>query len=156
LLEDLSFFEDFLHGHAGDNDTSFTFNDTFDNVLDMASLSRDNGGAGFLGVCRRGPVRVATEKQRILLEGFWLVVRADGEDGGQGELQLLDGHGLQVEGKVKGRHRDASDALPWIDKGLFDDPDIVNPGTGDDEVLVRIRNVIPHAGHLKSLAGLGG
>jgi hypothetical protein len=42
LFEDLPFLEDLLHGHAGDDDSGFTFDDALDDVLDMASLSWDD------------------------------------------------------------------------------------------------------------------
>ena len=38
LFEDLSLLENLFHGHAGNNDTSFTLDDALDNVLDMISL----------------------------------------------------------------------------------------------------------------------
>ena len=42
LLEDLSLLEDLFHGHTADDDSRLTFDDPFNDILDMASLSRSD------------------------------------------------------------------------------------------------------------------
>ena len=140
-LEDLPFLEDLLHRHARDNHTGLSLDDALDDVLHVVALRRHDGGA--LGE-RIAPVGTTAEQEGILAERFGIVVGSDGEDGRKGKLKLLHRHGLQVEGKVKGRDGDAGDALPWLDEGLFDDADVADVAAGDDEVFVCLGNVVPH------------
>ena len=107
----------------------------------MVALRRHDGST--LGE-RIAPVGTAAEQERILAERFRVIIGPDGEDGRKCELELLHRHGLQVEGKVKGRDGDAGDALPWLDESLFDDADVVYMAAGDDEVFVCFGDVVPH------------
>lgn len=117
----------------------------------MASLSRCNGLARLVAPSDGGAIGISAQEKGVFLKCLRFVVRTDGEDSRQSELKLLNGHGLKVEREVEGRDRDSSNFLPWVDKGLLDDADIVNAGTRHNEVLVGVGDVVPHAWHLGGL-----
>lgn len=91
-LEDLALLEDLLHGHPAHYDASFALDDALDNVLDMTAASY------FVRSSIRG---FPCQDLGILDQRVDVIVRADCENGGQGELQLLNGHGLQGNFEVK-------------------------------------------------------
>ena len=95
LLENVSFFKDFLHRHTGDDDTSLTLDDPFDDVLDMVSLGRSDLAAS----C--GTIDITGEEECILFEGFSGVIRTNCEDGWQRELQFFNCHRLQIKREIK-------------------------------------------------------
>lgn len=145
LLENLSLLEDFFHGHGTDDDTGFAFDDAFDDILHMASLSGNDGTLASRGDVAFGVVLGSTrEKEGILLQGIWLDVGTDGENGREGKLKLLNGHGLEVEGEVHRRHGYSGNFLPWVNESLLDDAYIVNVGSCNSQKLIRFCNCIIH------------
>lgn len=140
LFEDLAFFEYLFHGHAGNNDASLPFDDALDNVLNMIAL-RWHDCTSLLG--RAGAVRIARQEERIFFQSIQIIVRTDGENGRQSELKLLHSHCLQIQGEIEWRDGDSCTFLPWFDKCLLDNPNILDPGAGDDKILVWLCNAIP-------------
>lgn len=99
LLEELAFLEDLFHCHARDDDSSLTLDDTFDDILNI--VSRRMGGVALAA-------RFSREQEGVFFKGGEVVVWTDGEDCRKRKLEFLDGHSLQVEGKVEGRDGDTS------------------------------------------------
>lgn len=99
LLEELAFLEDLFHCHARDDDSSLALNDALDDILNI--VSRRMGGAALAA-------RFSREQKGVFLEGGEVVVWADGEDCRKRKLEFLDGHSLQVKGKVEGRDGNTS------------------------------------------------
>lgn len=105
-LENLTLLEDLFHRHSGNDATSLTLDDTLDDILDMASTSSTSS-------------RISLPRQNlgIILEGFRLIIGTDSEDSWQGELKLLNSHGLQSNLEIERTDRD--DAILKIDHGFF-------------------------------------
>jgi hypothetical protein len=141
LLEDLSFFEDLLHSHTGNDDTRLSLDDALDNVLNMVAFRWHNGSSSAV----TGAIWVAGQKERIFLEGIEVVVRTNGKNSRQGKLKLLIRHGLKVEREIEGRDGDAGTLLPWLDECFLDNTNIVNSRTGEYKIFVWLRDRIPHA-----------
>lgn len=140
LFEDLALLEDLLHRHAGNNDTGLPFDDALDDVLDMVTLG-GHDGPSLTGWTRA--VWVARQEKCVLLERIQVIVRADGKDGWQSELEFLHRHCLEIQRKVEWRDGDAGASLPWFDERFLGDPNIVDVGTSDDEILIRFCDAIP-------------
>lgn len=136
-FEDLTLLENLLHCHTADNDTRLALDDTFDDVLDMITA----GAGGFL---LGGVGGSAGQDLGVLAQRFVIVIGTDGEDGGEGELELLHGHGLQRDFEVKGADGDSAGFLPWPDPGLFDNLNILYSTASDDQVGVGVGDVVAH------------
>ena len=78
-FEQAAVVEELFHGHVGDDGAGFAFDDAFDDVLDVVAAGRD-GGCAISGADLA--VGVACQKHSVLLQGSLVIVRADGEDGG--------------------------------------------------------------------------
>lgn len=157
LLEHFALGKDFLHGHARHEHAGLALDDALDNVGNVAALLV----AALLGVVALG------EQHGVLHEGVAAVlagqvvlllaagggrrvgaarvdVGPDGEDDGQGKLQLLLGHGQQVHGVVLGLDAEAGAALQGPDPGGLCDFDILDAHAGDGEVLVGGGDFVRH------------
>jgi len=66
------------------------------------------------------------------------------EHGGKGELELFNGHGLELHRKVEGRDRDLGDFLERVDERFLLDIAFVDTCARKDQVGRRLRYVIPH------------
>lgn len=77
-------FEDFFHGHRSCQHPRLPLNDTLHKLLDMV-----------------GELVMGGDELGILIEAFDVIdSRADGEDGGEEEGQLLGTHGLHLKGVI--------------------------------------------------------
>lgn len=109
LLEDLSLSEDLLHSHARHKDSSFTLDDTLDDVGNMLALGDI---LLLLRVRQKHSILHQSVSSVLAIKaiGFTVGIRAVGpalvdigthcEDDGERELQLLLCHGLKVHGIV--------------------------------------------------------
>ena len=96
-LKYLSLLEDLLHGHARNDHSCFTFDDSSNNILYMVLLCF---AVKILLLGRIGLVCAARKKQRIFSECALLVVGADGKHCWQRKLQLLDCHSLKAKREI--------------------------------------------------------
>lgn len=136
-LEYLPLLENLLHSHPTNNHPGLSLNDSLDDILHMAATRR----SGFL------PRRSSDSPGQdlgILAQGIKVVIWADGEDGRERELQLLDRHGLEGDFEVEGTDGDAAVLLPCPNPGFLDDLDVLDAAAGDDEVGVGVRDVVTH------------
>ena len=88
--------------------------------------------------------RLPRQNLGITTQGVDIVGGTDGEDGGEGELEFLDGHGLELDFKVEGADGDAAVFLPGPDPGFFHDFDVGDAAAGDDEVGICVGDVVAH------------
>jgi hypothetical protein len=118
ILEDAALAEQFFHGHVGHDATRFAFNDAFDDFLDMIATRGDSdctfGRSGW-----RATVGFAGQEDSVFLEGVLAVFGANGEDGWEAELELLDGHGLDAHAEVERRDADFGNFLEGVYEGLL-------------------------------------
>ena len=138
-LEDFALGEDLLHGHARHQHTGLALDDTLDDILEKLVIVGSLGGAGIgqqhgvLNQCVAsvlaapnisemvvaGVTAFATSAQMMVVVvdsaphvcAALIDVRADGEDDGKQELELLLGHGLEVHAIVVWLHAEAHASL---------------------------------------------
>ena len=90
-------FEDLFHGHRSSEDTSLSFDNTFNKLMDVV-----------------GSISVRRNKPSVQNQRFRVVhARSDGEDGGENERELLSAHGLDFESVVDRRNVEDGARLPW-------------------------------------------
>lgn len=89
ITKDLAFLEQLFHSHRGDDTACFALYDSLDYILHMASTRSDcySASASLRVVFTR-------EEYGVLHDGFEIVFWTDGENSGQREFELFDGHGL--------------------------------------------------------------
>ena len=123
--------------------------------------ARGNGHGAFR--CRdwRTAIRLARQEHGVFLERFLAIRRTDGEDCWERELQLLNGHGLDAHAEVERRDRNLGDFLKrpykclcllvWIIAVfgmrcacLLLDENLLDANTGDDQVAVRLCDMVDH------------
>jgi hypothetical protein len=109
LLKDLSLSENLLHSHARHEDSSFTLDNTLDDIGNMLTLSNillllrvgQEHGILHQSIPSVLPIKAIGFTVGIRAIGPALVdIRTHCEDDGERELQLLLCHGLKVHGIV--------------------------------------------------------
>lgn len=82
-LEEAAVVEQLFHGHVGDDRTGFALDDAFDDVLHMVTSCADSLRSSGSSLAAVG---VTGEEHSVLLQRGFVVVGADGEDGGHWNL----------------------------------------------------------------------
>ena len=80
----------------------------------------------------------------VFSQFFWSVVWADCEYGREAELQLLASHCLEGDFEVERADRYDGVSLPWVHESLLGYMDIRYTTPGDDDIRVRVGNVVTH------------
>lgn len=104
-----------LHCHVRHDTSRLSLDDAFHNVLHMIATCCNHATLALHYL----PVRIASEKHRILRQCFDGIVRTDCEHGRERELQLLTCHGLERHAEIEGSDRELGDLLEGFNLYAF-------------------------------------
>ena len=131
-------FEDFFHGHGGNKNTSLSFNNTLNKLVDVVRVL----------IMLRHKHGVQQESVRVI------DARTDGENGGDDKRELLGTHGLDLERVVDRRNVEDGEGLPWKHPRLLGKLDVLDTTTGGGKILRCSSNFVTHSFLLFGTLGL--
>ena len=121
-------FEDFFHGHGGNKNTSLSFDNTLNKLVDVVRVL----------IVLRHKHGVQQESMRVI--DAW----TDGENGGDNKGELLGTHGLDLERVVDRRNVEDGAGLPWKHPRLLGKLDVLDTTTGDGKILRCSSDFVTH------------